>query len=67
MPRKIDSVFLACCHVCLLCVPLLIIGSLVVLGCYAVVSEIADLFLGGKPEVADAREIAQRLCYRNDG
>jgi hypothetical protein len=67
MPRIINSVFLACCLVCLVCVPFLIIGGLVMLGCYAVVSEIADLFLGGKPEAADAREIAQRLCYRNDG
>jgi hypothetical protein len=67
MPRKIDVIFLACCITCLLCMPLLVIGGLIVLSCYAVLSEIGDVFLGGKPEVTDAREIAQRLCSRNDG
>jgi hypothetical protein len=65
--RKLDVVFVACFLVCLLCMPLLVIGGLIVLSCYALLSELADGFLGGEPDMSDAREVAQRLCYRNDG
>jgi len=66
MPWKTDILFLACCAAWLFCLPALaVVGGIAVI-CYAVFCLVTDCFASAAPELSNAREIAQHLCFDKD-
>jgi len=66
MPGKTDMLFLACCAAWLFCLPVLAVIGGVALAGYAVFCLVTDCFASAAPELSNAREIAQHLCFDKD-
>ena len=65
MPEKTDILF-ACCLAWLFCLPLLAVVGGIALLCFAVFCLAMDCFASATPELCNAREIAQHLCFDKD-
>jgi hypothetical protein len=66
MPGKTDFLFLACCAAWLFCLPVFaVLGVIALLG-YALFCLVTDCFASAAPELANAREVAQHLCFDKD-
>jgi hypothetical protein len=66
MPWKTDVLFLACCAAWLVCLPVLMVIGAMGLIFYAAFCLLTDCFSSAAPELSNAREIAQHLCFGND-